>query len=173
MKKQNLVWSIIIIIVFIALLVLGGIWAKKHPLPQKSEQDKVAEKLASLTEPVKQIIKEGIGEGAVAGDTISVQYVGALPDGKLFDTNIKEVAVQGGLDQQGREYKPYVFILGGTDVISGWNIAVTGMKKGEVAQVILPASFAYGEAGVTGIIPPNSPLIFQIEVLDIAKPAQE
>lgn len=169
MKQPNLVWSIIILVVFAGLLIWGGMWAKKHPVPMMTEQQTIESQLAGLTEPVKQVIVEGEGEGAVAGDIVSVNYVGALSNGTVFDTNIKEIAVQAGLDQEGRTYEPYSFTLGSTGVISGWNVAVTGMKKGEIAQVILPASYAYGAEGF-GPIPPNSPLIFQIEVVDIAPP---
>lgn len=172
MKQPNLVWSIVILVVFVALLILGGMWAKKHPAPAVSEQESIESELAALSEPVKQIIQEGTGEGAVAGDVITVNYAGALPNGTVFDTSVKEVAVEAGIDQEGRTYQPYTFTLGSTGVISGWNVAVSGMKKGEISQIILPASYAYGEAGIPGVIPANSPLIFQIEVVDIALASQ-
>lgn len=174
MKKPNLVWSIIILVVFVALLVIGGIWAKKQPKSAVVDQQAAAQaELDKLTSPVKQIMKEGVGEGAVAGDSITVNYVGLLPNGTVFDTSVQEVAEQSGIAQEGRTYEPFTFTLGSTDVISGWNVAVTDMKKGEVAQFALPASFAYGEQGVGNIIPPNSPLIFQIEVIDIVKPSAQ
>lgn len=170
MKQPNLVWSIIILVVFVILLILGGMWAKNRPAPVASEQESIESQLAALSEPVKQILQEGSGEGAVMGDVVAVKYVGALPSGVVFDTNVKEVAVEAGLDQEGRVYDPFTFTLGSTGVISGWNIAVSGMKKGEIAQIILPASYAYGAEGVPGVIPANSPLIFQIEVIDITTP---
>ena len=166
MKKTNIVWSIIVLVIFIALIVLGSRWAKKHPVVPK---ETVESQLSKITEPVKQIMQEGSGDGAVLGDTVTVLYMGALGNGTVFDTNIAEVAKQAGLDKEGREYNPFAFKLGTTEVISGWNIGVTGMKKGEIAQVILPASYAYGAQGVPGIIPPNSPLVFQIQVVDIQK----
>ena len=172
MQKKNTFISFVIVIVFIGLVVLGGMWAKKHPAPEQAktaDSKDIAADLAKLTTPVKQIKEEGTGDAVAVGDTVSVNYVGALADGTVFDTNMSAIAKQAGLDKEGKTYAPFTFKVGSTDIIQGWNIAVTGMKKGEIDQVAIPASFAYGAAGVPGVIPPNSPLVFQIQVLDIQK----
>ncbi|MFN3849162.1 MAG: FKBP-type peptidyl-prolyl cis-trans isomerase [Spirosomataceae bacterium] len=97
--------------------------------------------------------KAGAGPNATAGDTVVVNYTGKLMDGKTFDSSI------------GRE--PFVFPLGQNMVIPGWEQALSMMKKGEKATVFIPSSLAYGEAGAGGVIEPYTPLIFEIELLDI------
>src|SRR3989338_3037545 len=120
MKQPNLVWSIIILVVFVALLIIGGIWAKKQPKGVVVDQQAAAQaELEKLTSPVKQIMKEGAGEGAVVGDSVVVNYVGLLPNGTAFDTSVQAVAEQAGIAQEGRTYSPYTFTLGSTEVISG------------------------------------------------------
>jgi FKBP-type peptidyl-prolyl cis-trans isomerase FkpA len=172
MQKKNTFISFVIIIIFIILVVLGGMWAKKHPAqaPAKTASSAdVAADLAKLTTPVKQVKQEGTGDPIITGDTISVNYVGALADGTVFDTNMSAIAKEAGLDKEGKTYQPLTFKVGSNEIIQGWNIAVTGMKKGEIAQVAIPASFAYGATGVPGVIPPNAPLVFQIQIIDIQK----
>lgn len=169
MKKQNLVISVIIVVLFVALIIMSVRWANKQPKVENNQNAaEMNSEMADLTNPIKQIIVEGEGEGAVLGNVVTVNYVGALPDGTVFDTSVAEVAQEAGLYNEQQTYQPFVFTLGSDEVISGWNVAVTGMKKGEVSQVAIPASYAYGETGVPGVIPANSPILFQIQVLDIS-----
>ncbi|ALK98188.1 peptidylprolyl isomerase [Massilia sp. WF1] len=102
---------------------------------------------------------QGSGKEAAAGNTVVVNYTGWLyaPDapqkhGAQFDSSI------------GRE--PFSFQLGGGQVIPGWDQGVQGMKVGGKRTLIIPASLGYGEQGA-GPIPPNSNLIFDVELLDV------
>lgn len=97
-----------------------------------------------------------IGKGAVAktGQTIKVHYTGTLTNGKKFDSSKDHGA-------------PFEFQLGGR-VIAGWNEGVQGMKVGGTRKLIIPANLGYGSQDM-GTIPPNSTLLFTIELLEIAK----
>jgi FKBP-type peptidyl-prolyl cis-trans isomerase FkpA len=115
--------------------------------------------------PAEQLIvndvKVGKGKEAMAGATVRVNYTGWLyrplarnGKGRQFDTSIG----------QGRE--PLEFALGAGKVIKGWDQGVAGMKVGGKRTLIIPAELAYGPRSV-GMIPANSPLIFDVELLDV------
>jgi FKBP-type peptidyl-prolyl cis-trans isomerase len=99
----------------------------------------------------------GKGAAAKTGDKVRVHYLGTFLDGKKFDAS--------------RDHgKPFDFQLGHGDVIKGWDQGVVGMKLGEKRKLVVPPSLAYGPRGRPGI-PPNSTLVFEIELLEI-NPAQ-
>ena len=98
----------------------------------------------------------GTGATAEAGDTVTVNYVGALPDGTVFDAS----------QNHGQ---PFSFTLGAGQVIPGWDKGVAGMKEGGKRMLIIPPADAYGAQSV-GSIPPNSTLVFEIELLKVQKP---
>ncbi len=106
------------------------------------------------------IVKEAPADAQVSkeGDTFTVHYTGWLPSGQLFDTS----------KQQGRQ--PFtVEIPGG--VIAGWNEGLVGMKVGETRRLFIPPSLGYGERGAGGVIPPNSWLVFDVELLGLNDPS--
>lgn len=98
-------------------------------------------------------LKVGIGAEAKAGNTISVHYTGILVDGKKFDSS---------LDRG----EPLSFTLGVGQVIKGWDEGVAGMKVGGKRKLTIPSELAYGARAI-GSIPPNSTLIFEVELLGI------
>ena len=97
----------------------------------------------------------GTGKEATSGKRVTVHYTGWLESGSKFDSSV------------GR--RPFSFRLGDGDVIRGWDIGVEGMKVGGKRQLHIPASLAYGMEGRPPVIPPNSKLIFEIELLDVSK----
>jgi len=97
--------------------------------------------------------KAGTGSFPKQGQTCSVNYTGKLLDGTVFDSSA------------GRE--PLPFQLGLGQVISGWDEGIALMKKTGKAILIIPSHLAYGEGSV-GLIPPYSPLVFEVELVDIS-----
>ncbi|MDB5244396.1 MAG: FKBP-type peptidyl-prolyl cis-trans isomerase [Parcubacteria group bacterium] len=99
----------------------------------------------------------GTGATAVAGDTVTVQYIGTLTNGTVFDASAKH-GTEG-----------FTFRLGAGEVIKGWDQGVAGMKEGGKRLLAIPAALAYGAQAVGGAIPANSDLIFEVELLKVQK----
>ncbi|HEX9997296.1 MAG TPA: BsuPI-related putative proteinase inhibitor [Abditibacterium sp.] len=95
----------------------------------------------------------GNGAEAVAQQQVSVHYRGTLETGNVFD------------ESYGRA--PFNFLLGGGQVIKGWDEGVQGMKVGGKRRLIIPAALGYGDRGAGGVIPPNATLIFEVELLGV------
>lgn len=98
--------------------------------------------------------KVGTGDEAVAGRPVTVHYVGTLTDGKKFDSSRDR--------NQG-----FTFALGAGQVIRGWDEGVVGMKVGGVRRLTIPPELGYGPMGYPPVIPPNSTLIFEVELLSV------
>ena len=81
------------------------------------------------------------------GDTVSVHYVGKFPGGKVFDTSMKSEAVNAGLFNPARDYKPLQVVLGRHQVIQGFEEALVGMKINETKEVTIPPEKGYGKVG--------------------------
>lgn len=124
--------------------------ARTAPDPAPPPADTPADALEIST------LIEGQGDGAVAGDNLAVHYVGKMPDGMVFDES-----------WSGGQTLP-VQNLGQAQLISGWNEGLIGAKVGERRRLVLGANKAYGAQGNQGI-PPNTPLVFEIDVVDIQK----
>ncbi len=100
-----------------------------------------------------QKLQDGAGAQARQLSRVQVHYTGWLPDGTEFDSSIGST--------------PITFTLGRGEVIPGWDEGITGMLVGEKRKLVLPASLAYGEEGVPGVIPPYSVLIFDTELVAV------
>ena len=106
----------------------------------------------------KKILKEGKGEMPANGNEVHVNYVGRNKDNKIFDQT---------------KDKPFTFKIGGGQVIKGWDLGVKTMKVGEKSEFILSPNYAYGDKKVSELIPENSTLTFEIELLKIVVPKKE
>ena len=130
MKKNMILWVLIVVIVIGALIFIT-IKGKN-----KMNEDQVAK----------------------VGDIISMNYTGKLVDGTAFDSNV---------DPKFNHVEPFTFTLGVGQVIPGWDKGIVGMEVGEKKTLSIPPEDAYGANGVGEIIPPNSTLIFDVELIAI------
>lgn len=98
--------------------------------------------------------KVGTGSAAVAGKTVTVNYVGTFTDGSKFDSSYDR-------------NQPFSFTLEAGQVIKGWDQGVAGMKVGGKRKLTIPANLGYGAAGAPPVIPGNATLIFEVELLKV------
>jgi FKBP-type peptidyl-prolyl cis-trans isomerase FkpA len=97
--------------------------------------------------------KVGTGAEAKSGNKVTVQYTGKLKDGTQFDSSVGKA--------------PFSFALGAGNVIKGWDEGVAGMKVGGKRKLIIPSELAYGKRGFPPVIPPDSELTFDVELLQV------
>ncbi len=100
-----------------------------------------------------QVLKEGAGAAAQAGQEVTVHYTGWLTDGKKFDSSVDR-------------NDPFQFKLGAGEVIKGWDEGVAGMKAGEKRKLTIPSNLGYGDRGAGGVIPPKATLVFEVELIE-------
>jgi len=144
----------------ISLLGCGGGDAGVPQYPEARHQASDAAPavdLTSMTQAPSGLYLQDLemGEGAEAGPgrTVTVYYTGWFQDGEKFDSSL----------DRGETFS---FPLGGGRVIAGWDEGVAGMRVGGWRRLVIPPALAYGEAGRPGI-PPNSTLVFDVELLDV------
>jgi len=107
-----------------------------------------------------------LGDGAAAGelDELLVQFTGWLPDGRVFDRT-------RGENEDG---VPFRFVLGTGDVIPGWDEGIPGMREGGVRLLVIPPELAFGRRGSSSSggadIPPNSWVVFEVELVEVLSP---
>lgn len=120
---------------------------------QAEELDKVSAGFQQTDSGLRyQIIQEGAGQQATAGQTVSVHYKGQLLDGTVFDSSYKR-------------QQPIDFVLGQGQVIPGWDEGVSLLKVGDKARFVIPSDLAYGSRRAGGVIPPDAALIFDVELV--------
>ncbi len=144
-------------IAFIWEMVNGNKGANVDP-NNNSQQLLQGTKLAGFT-PVATVdslqkidTKEGTGKEVKPGDTVTVDYTGALAaDGTIFESSLDSG-------------QPATFGLDG--VIKGWTEGLPGMKEGGTRRLVIPAEMAYGASG-QGSIPPNAPLVFDVTLIKV------
>lgn len=115
---------------------------------------KAPKKVKSESGLEHEVLKAGKGKKCKPGDQVTVHYTGWLTDGKKFDSS---------LDRK----EPFKFQLGRKRVIQGWDEGVNGMAIGEKRKLTIPPKLGYGESGAGQVIPPNSTLVFEVELLEI------
>ena len=119
---------------------------------QEKGKSKIKEKKVGDAVLKYEDLKEGTGDEARRGDVVVVHYTGMFKDGKKFDSSV-------GKD-------PLEFKLGAPGLIKGFDAGVTGMKKGGKRKLMIPSALGYGKAG-RGPIPPDTDLIFEVELVKI------
>ena len=101
--------------------------------------------------------KPGDGKKIIYHSWVQIEYTGSFENGEVFDTNI-------GKD------RPLVVQMGMKEVIPGFEQAIIGTTKGTKRKIKIPAELAYGEKGGGDVIPPNTDLIFEFEIIDVLDP---
>ena len=127
----------------------------------KAVQEAAVNDLEKLTDGMEQtdsglyykINREGFGDYPSKGKNVSVHYRGMLLDGTVFDSSYQR-------------NQPIVFPLGMGQVIKGWDEGIALLKRGSSAKLVVPSELAYGSKGAGGLIPPDSSLIFEVELVD-------
>jgi peptidylprolyl isomerase len=99
-------------------------------------------------------VKVGSGPMAEIGNTVAVHYTGRLTDGTKFDSSLDSG-------------EPIRFPLGTDQIIQGWNEGIKGMRVGGKRKLTIPPAMGYGERGYPPVIPPNSTLVFDVELVDV------
>lgn len=143
------------------ILFLSGCEGCSEKVDKSAENAATPEPASSDSEAPPEVTKleiedltEGSGEVAAAGQVVEVHYTGTLENGTKFDSSKDRNTA-------------FSFNLGKGQVIKGWDEGVAGMKVGGVRRLTIPSHLAYGQRGVPGVIPPNSTLIFEVELLAI------
>jgi FKBP-type peptidyl-prolyl cis-trans isomerase len=144
-KDMNIVVSSFICLALVVFLIFISLNTKENMNPNNA----IDTSGATQGESVAQV-----------GDKVSMNYTGRLQDGTVFDSNV---------DPKFQHVKPFVFTLGAGQVIPGWDKGIVGMKVGEKKTLTVAPEDAYGANGVPGVIPPNSTLIFDVELISINK----
>ncbi len=123
---------------------------------------KAEEALATETEGFERtesglfykITHKGNGKKAQIGKNVAVHYTGMLLDKTIFDSSY-------------RRNQPLSFTVGKGQVIEGWDEGILLLEEGDKARLVIPSDLAYGSRGAGGVIPPNAPLIFDVELVKV------
>lgn len=127
---------------------------------EKHEEQKPAEWIKFDNGLEMQDVIVGSGPEAKAGYAVAAHYLGTLADGKKFDSSYDRG-------------EPFVFVLGQEMVIKGWDLGLVGMKVGGKRKLVIPPALGYGDKEVGGgIIPANSTLYFDIELVGVQAPGE-
>lgn len=127
----------------------------KDLLKLQTQEDQLIPPTMAQSDELKiEEIVVGTGAEAATGSTVSVHYTGTLLDGKKFDSS---------LDRG----EPFSFTIGQRQVIQGWEQGIPGMKVGGKRKLIIPPELAYGDRAVGNVIPANSTLVFEVELLSV------
>ena len=136
----------LLLVFALGLAACSGDESGPPPVPDGSSEPTTTDSGLQIIE-----IEVGDGETAAAGGSVTVHYTGWLTDGTVFDSSLDDgVPISFSLDR----------------VIPGWQEGIPGMQVGGTRRLIIPPDLAYGEGG-TGGIPPNSVLVFDVELLAV------
>lgn len=159
MSKNEKITIVIAVLVILAAGYFG--WRSYVGYEPKASENVDTNQLSNVMDLQAQLkdqlqiedLKVGTGAEVKGGNVVSVHYVGTLTNGKKFDSS---------RDRN----QPFEFTLGGQQVIPGWDLGLMGMKVGGVRKLTISPTLAYGDRQA-GSIPPNSTLVFEVELLGI------
>jgi FKBP-type peptidyl-prolyl cis-trans isomerase len=99
-------------------------------------------------------LQVGTGPAAMAGDTLTIFFTGTLEDGTPFDASTR---------------RPFIFVIGRGIVIRGLDLGLLGMRAGGHRRITIPPALGYGAAGYPPVVPPDATLIFDVDLVTLAK----
>ena len=170
--NKNLITVLVIILIILAATAIYFALPKNNKMTETPDQNSQVQQPAQENQQETnstnfniqgmkvEIVKQGTGEAAKTGDTVTVNYTGSLTNGTKFDSSV---------DPAFQHVTPFQFKLGQNGVIQGWELGVLGMKVGEKRKLTIPPELAYGNQAVGSAIPANSTLVFEIDLLRINK----
>ena len=158
-RVKTLVGALVLFAVIVAAVLIGQSGGDEDSESASFERQDKPEVEIPEGDPPKELViedlEEGDGDEAQAGDQLTVDYVGVLYDGgDEFDESFSKP-------------EPFQFVLGQGSVIPGWDEGLEGMKVGGRRQLIIPPDQAYGPQGQPPDIPPDSTLVFVIDLLAV------
>jgi len=166
MGRKNIniiiILALAVVVIFIGLgfMGLGGFGTFSAPQQEESGAQAILTEIQETGTVAALRVQEitvGVGDPVAPGDTVSVQYIGVLPDGTVFDST----DAHGGV--------PYTFVIGAGAVIQGWEQGLLGMKEGGRRLLAIPPSLGYG-AEANGPVPANATLIFDVQLVKRVPP---
>lgn len=155
--------KIIIAFIVLAVLILGSYYLLKKMPTNINQTTSLSEEQVNLsssssTQPETKLkiedLKIGQGKEVKGGDVITVHYLGKLTNDQKFDSSYDR-------------NQPFETQIGVGQVIQGWDEGLLGLKVGGKRKLTIPPELGYGEQGAGAAIPPNSTLIFEIELISI------
>lgn len=152
--KAKLIVTLLCLYLIAIFTPNGEAQTKRRRTPRSSS--------AAITTPsglTYLITKRGTGRQLKTGDTVILNYTGTLTNGVKFDSSHDR-------------NEPLAFKLGAGRVIKGYDEGVAKLRVGDQAILVIPGKLGYGPKGIPNVIPPDSTLIFIVEVVDV-KPAPE
>jgi peptidylprolyl isomerase len=145
-KYRSVIYSLVVVLLAVSF---------NMTLNSCSKEEKMSGDTQTTSSGLQYIvIEEGTGDKPEKGDTVKVHYTGKLEDGTVFDSSVKRGV-------------PIEFQLGVGRVIKGWDEGIADMKEGGKRQLIIPPDLGYGANGYPPVIPPNSTLIFDVELVEV------
>ena len=146
-----------LVLVFFSLCLLFNCIIEVDAQTRRRRTPRAPAPAAATTTPsglTYLITKKGMGRQPKKGETVIVHYTGMLTNGVKFDSS---------RDRN----EPLEFKLGAGQVIKGWDEGFSNLRVGDHAILLIPSDLAYGSRGAGGVIPPDSKLIFVVELVDV------
>ena len=157
LNKNEKVGVFLAVVLAFVFLWFTGSWLMSGPENLLTEEEDSNQSESMQNEGLLiEDVTEGTGDVAVSGAVVTVHYTGRLQDGSVFDSSVSR-------------NQPFVFLLGSGQVIKGWDQGLQGMKVGGKRILTISPEMGYGNAQA-GSIPPNSTLIFEVDLLKVETP---